>query len=199
MKTSVGEKLAEEFRLTHVSVQSLLADYLAENSGEEDAAEIRRRLAAGQQPPDDITSALLAARLSRKDAKELGMVLDGYPCNEHQVAYLRNSLALEPTTVFLLDCSDSFVFAEQRFVDPVSGRSLTLEAARASGDHALEHRISRAAEENREALQNHIERWELTRRTLVKHFEHQTVSVSIEDKSEQQIFEEMAHIMRKKF
>ena len=43
MKTSVAEKVADAFSLTHISIQSLLANFIVENPGEEDAIEVRKR------------------------------------------------------------------------------------------------------------------------------------------------------------
>lgn len=191
--------MAEEFKLTHVSIQSLLNDFVSENHGDEDAIEIRQKLLAGLNPSDDITNALLAARLARKDAKDLGVIIDGYPSTEAQVQYLTQTLEIEPTVVFMLECSDSFVFSEQAFVDPVTGVTTTLEAARAGNDHSLLLRINQLAQEGREAMQNSIERWELSRRTLLKHFEHMAITVSLEGRTEHQIIEHITQILRKKF
>jgi adenylate kinase family enzyme len=198
-KTNVGKTIADEFKLTHVSIQSILNNFVSENHGDEDAIEIRQKLLAGHSPSDEITNALVAARLARKDANDLGVIIDGYPSTEAQVQYLRQTLGIEPNVVFMLECSDNFVFSEQSFVDPVTGVTTTLEGARASGDHALLLRINQLAEEGREAMQNNIERWELCRRNLLKHFEHKAISVSLEGRTEHQILEHITQILRKKF
>lgn len=198
MKTSVAEKVADAFSLTHISIQSLLANFIVENPGEEDAIEVRKKLASGLNPPDEITNALLATRLACKDAKDLGVAIVDYPRTEGQLAFLKNTLLIEPTIVIMLECSDNFIMTEQRFVDPVTGQHLTLQLAKTSGDLGLIHRISQLSEETKEFAVNSIEKWELTRRTLLKHFEQKTVSLWIEDKSEHQIIEQLSHILRKK-
>lgn len=195
----MSEKLAEEFKFTHVSIQSLLTDFIAENPGDEEAIEVRRKLVSGQNAPDEIANGLLAARLARKDAKDLGVVLVDFPQTDAQLQFMKTGLQVEPSVVFMLECSDSFVLAEHVYVDPLTGKSLTIDQAKASGDHGLLQRITQLARENSEALQKSIERWELTRRNLVKHFEHQTVSINIENRTEKQIIEQLTHILRKKF
>lgn len=184
--------------MTHVNSQSLVADFVAENPGDEDAVELKRRMLAGQQVPDNLANALIAARLARKDANELGTVIDGFPATEGQLAYFSQTLNLTPAVVFMLECSDSHVLGQQQFVDPLTGVALTLDQAKATDDHALLHRISLQAQEIENAIQNNLEHWELTRRSLVKHFDTKTISVQIENKTENQILEHLAQILRKK-
>ena len=184
LKSRVSQRIADSFKITHLSLQSLLIDYIAENPGDEDALEIKRKLMSGLSPPDSIVNALVGVRMSKKDVRDLGLCIDTYPNTEAQVDYMRSSLQIEPTFIFMLECSDNFIFKEQLLVDSLTGKSVTLEQARASNDPGLLNRISELARESKESLQNSIETWDLTRRTLFKHFENKVISINIENRRE---------------
>ena len=199
LKTRVSKKIAETFELTHISVQSLFNDYISENPGEEDALEIKKKLEVGQNPSDDITNALLAVRLATHDAKDLGICIDGYPENEAQINFLRSNLVIEPTFIFMLECSDNFVMKEQNLVDPISGKTLTIDQIKGSNDSALIYRMNQIISERKESLENIIDRWELTRRAIVKNFDDKAISIDVEHLSENQVIEKLNQILRKMF
>ena len=199
LKSRVSQRIADSFKITHLSLQSLLIDYIAENPGDEDALEIKRKLMSGLSPSDSIVNALVGVRMSKKDVRDLGLCIDTYPNTEAQVDYMRSSLQIEPTFIFMLECSDNFIFKEQLLVDSLTGKSVTLEQARASNDPGLLNRISELARESKESLQNSIETWDLTRRTLFKHFENKVISINIENISENQVIEKLNHTLRKMF
>jgi adenylate kinase family enzyme len=182
--------------LTHISMHSLLKDFLFENPGEEDALAIKKSLMNGENSPDNITNALLALRATRKDARELGACIDGYPMTEGQVSYLRDTLKTEPSLVILLECSDNFVTDMAEYVDPISGNTYTLEQAKTSNDSVLYSRIRQMYEEELETLHSCIENWELTKRALIKAYEQKVVSIDLEKQPESHIVQKIEFMLR---
>lgn len=195
----MSKKIADIFKLTHISMNSLLNGYVAENPGEEESLAIKRALSSGELPEDQIMNALFSARASRKDAKELGMCVDGYPLTETQVAFLRETLGVEPSLVIMLECSDNFVISNAEYVDSLTGKSLTLEEAKTTQDPQLVKRIGQQVNENEEPLYASLEKWEMAKRTLSKAFEQKVVSFDIEKSSESQVIESIEFLLRTMF
>lgn len=195
----VSKKISEIFKLTHISLISLLNSYVAENPGEEDSLMIKRALSSGEYPADDIVNSLFAVRQMRMDAKELGTCIDGYPQTEEQVAFLRDTLRVEPALVILLECSDNYVLNKTEYVDNLTGKTLTLEEAKATQDPLLVSRINQLINESEEPLYASLEKWELTKRTLTKAFEQKVISFDVEKSSESQIIENIEFILRTMF
>lgn len=180
-------------------MNSLLNGYVAENPGEEESLAIKRALSSGELPEDQIMNALFSARASRKDAKELGMCVDGYPLTETQVAFLRETLGVEPSLVIMLECSDNFVISNAEYVDSLTGKSLTFEEAKTTQDPQLVKRIGQQVNENEEPLYASLEKWEMAKRTLSKAFEQKVVSFDIEKSSESQVIESIEFLLRTMF
>lgn len=178
-------------------MQAILNEFVADNAGTEHALEIKRSCEAGDQVRDELVNGLFALRFNRRDARELGTCLDGFPKTDSQAHYLRHALKAEVNFVFVLQLTDNLVHQRHHFVDPVSGQKFRLADAKASGDYGLLNRISQAAEESHELVQKRIDHWELTSRTLNKFYESKIHKIDVEKLTEDQIVEKIAFIMKK--
>lgn len=189
--------MAAAFKLCHVSVQALLTEFVAENAGSEQAIEIKRCCEAGDQVRDDLVNGLFALRFNRRDARELGTCLDGYPKTDAQAFFFRQTLKADVNFVFALQLADHLVFERHHFVDPVSGKKCRLADAKDSGDYGLLNRITQAAEDSHELLQKRIDHWELTSRSLNKYFEAKVHKIDAAQLTEDQIVERILFTVKK--
>ncbi|KAK9102117.1 hypothetical protein Sjap_019371 [Stephania japonica] len=78
---------------------------------------------AGQLVPDEIVNAMVTSRLSRKDAKEKGWLLDGYPRTSPQAESLER-LNIRPDIYIVLEVPDEILIDRcvGRRLDPVTGK-----------------------------------------------------------------------------
>ncbi len=178
-------------------MQAILNEFVAVNAGSEEAVEIKRTCEAGDQVRDELVNSLFALRFNRRDARELGTCLDGFPKTDLQAHYFRSVLKADLNFVFVLQLSDNLVFQRHHFVDPVSGKKFRLVDAKDSGDYGLLNRITQAAEDSHELLQKRIDHWELTSRTLNKYFESKVHKIDADRLTEDQIVEKISFIMKK--
>ncbi|KAI5674464.1 hypothetical protein M9H77_14828 [Catharanthus roseus] len=115
------EMIVQKFGLVHVSTGDLLR---AEVSA---ATEIGNRakeyMNSGRLVPDDIVTAMVKTRLSVKDAKEKGWLLDGYPRSSAQAKSLEE-LKIRPDVCIILEVPDEVLIDRcvGRRLDPVTGR-----------------------------------------------------------------------------
>jgi adenylate kinase len=89
-KGTQAKRIAADYELPHISTGEMFRAAIAAQS------ELGRRvepiLAAGELVPDDLTIALIRARLAEDDARD-GFVLDGFPRNAAQTEALDAMLA----------------------------------------------------------------------------------------------------------
>lgn len=189
--------MATALKLCHVSVQALLMEYVAENAGSDQAIEIKRCCEAGDQVRDELVNGLFAVRFNRRDARELGACIDGYPKSDAQAHFFRQTLKADASFVFALQLEDHCVFQRHHFVDPVSGKKYRLEDAKHSGDYGLLNRITQAAQDSHELLQKRIDHWELTSRTLNKYFEQKVHRLDAAQLTEDQLVERILFTVKK--
>lgn len=88
-KGTQAKILAERLEVPHISTGDMLRE--ACDAGTELGERVRHILAAGELVDDDTMADLVAARLSREDARD-GFLLDGYPRTERQVEDLERIL-----------------------------------------------------------------------------------------------------------
>lgn len=196
-RSRVTHRISDIFKLTHISMQSLLNDYVSDNAGSEEALDIKRNFESGGQTKDEIVNALFASRFVRKDAKNLGTCLDGFPKTESQANYFKNTLKAEPNFVFILHLNDQQIYQRNHILDPVTGKKYLLSEAQSSGDYGLLNRINNIARENEDVLQKRIDHWELAQRTLNKYYEQKIHKLDASKYSENQIVEMISHTIRK--
>ena len=85
--------------------------------------ELAQFMDQGLLVPDELICQILKERLAEPDAREKGVLLDGFPRTRRQ-AELLDELPLPISRCVLLDCPDWIVAerVEGRRTDPVSGR-----------------------------------------------------------------------------
>ena len=151
----------------------------------------------GTRIRDDIVNSLFALRVKKRDSTELGACIDGYPKSDSQIGYLRNTLRIEPTFVFVLECSERLLMDRQKILDLPTGKKYTLLQAKESGDYKLLSRLTQIANESKQALHNRIENWDMTKRSLLKTFESKVVTINIEGLDEAQIVDKVIFMIGK--
>ena len=77
-KGTQAKRVAAEYEIPHVSTGDMFRAAIA--SGSELGRKVEPILAAGELVPDELTVALIGARLAEPDARD-GFVLDGFPRN----------------------------------------------------------------------------------------------------------------------
>jgi adenylate kinase len=95
--------ISDTYQIPHVSTGDLFR--AMKNREDELAKRVQTTLAAGKLVDDDTTNEMVAERLALPDAKN-GVILDGYPRNREQSAFLSNYLAErgeQVNAVLLLD------------------------------------------------------------------------------------------------
>lgn len=177
-------------------MQSLINDYISDNPGGDDTIEIKQAINRGARVRDDIANSLFSLRINRKDAKELGACIEGYPKTEAQIQFMRNTLKIEPTFIFILECSDNYSFERYRVFDSITANHYSIQEVKNSGDVPLLGRIQQLANERKPVLSKRIEGWDITRRGLLKYYESKTMNINIEKYTESQVFEKITFILR---
>lgn len=76
-KGTLGEIFCKKTNVIHISTGQLLRDEMA--AGTELGKTVKELIASGALVSDDIVTAMVDSRLSKSDALEKGVMLDGYP------------------------------------------------------------------------------------------------------------------------
>lgn len=90
-KGTQGVRVAEAFGVPVVSTGDIFRANI--KGGTELGLKVKAITDAGNLVPDDVTGEIVSDRLSQDDAATAGFLLDGYPRNAAQVAYLDGFLA----------------------------------------------------------------------------------------------------------
>lgn len=90
-KGTQGVRVAEAYGIPVVSTGDIFRANI--KGGTELGLKVKAITDAGNLVPDDVTGEIVSDRLSQSDAVEAGFLLDGYPRNAAQVAYLDDFLA----------------------------------------------------------------------------------------------------------
>ncbi|EEF38880.1 adenylate kinase, putative [Ricinus communis] len=115
------ELIVKKFGLVHISTGDILR---AEVSAETDIGKKAKEfMNAGQLVPDEIVTAMVTSRLSRKDVKQKGWLLDGYPRSLSQAESLEE-LKIRPDIYIVLDVPDEILVERcvGRRLDPLTGK-----------------------------------------------------------------------------
>ncbi len=105
-KGTQAERIRNRYGIPHISTGELFRAAMEEES--ELGRSVRGYIEAGQLVPDEVTSAVVAARIDRPDCRD-GFMLDGYPRNLGQAGALDGLLregGLRLSAVLYLDVSD---------------------------------------------------------------------------------------------
>ncbi|XP_061348176.1 adenylate kinase 5, chloroplastic isoform X2 [Gastrolobium bilobum] len=115
------ELIVHKFGLVHISTGDLLRAEVA--AGTEIGNKAKEFMNAGRLVPDEIVTAMVAARLSLEDAKQNGWLLDGYPRSLAQAQSLEQ-MQIRPDVYIVLDVPDEILIDRcvGRRLDPVTGK-----------------------------------------------------------------------------
>ncbi|KAK7304764.1 hypothetical protein VNO77_42651 [Canavalia gladiata] len=115
------ELIVQKFGLVHISTGDLLRAEVA--AGTEIGNKAKEFMNAGRLVPDEIVSAMVAARLSREDVKQKGWLLDGYPRSLVQAQSLEK-MQIRPDVYIVLDVPDEILIDRcvGRRLDPETGK-----------------------------------------------------------------------------
>ena len=129
-KGTQGVRVAEAFGVPVVSTGDIFRANI--KGGTELGLKVKAITDAGNLVPDDVTGDIVRDRLSQDDATSAGFLLDGYPRNAAQVAYLDSFLAESAAAlhaVILLDVPREESLARITERAKVEGRSDDTEEA----------------------------------------------------------------------
>ncbi|MGO3721506.1 adenylate kinase [Microbacterium gubbeenense] len=129
-KGTQGQRVAEAYGVPVVSTGDIFRANI--KGGTELGLKVKAIADAGNLVPDDVTGEIVSDRLSQSDAIERGFLLDGYPRNAAQVAYLDDFLASHSAAldaVILLDVPRAESVARITGRAEIEGRSDDTEDA----------------------------------------------------------------------
>ncbi|MGO1839396.1 MAG: adenylate kinase [Candidatus Microbacterium stercoravium] len=129
-KGTQGVRVAEAYGIPVVSTGDIFRANI--KGGTELGLKVKAITDAGNLVPDDVTGEIVSDRLSQSDAVEAGFLLDGYPRNAAQVAYLDDFLASRGAAldaVILLEVPRAESVARITERATIEGRSDDTEAA----------------------------------------------------------------------
>ena len=134
-KGTQGARVSDAYGIPVVSTGDIFRANI--KGGTELGLKVKAITDAGNLVPDDVTGEIVSDRLSQSDAIELGFLLDGYPRNAAQVAYLDEFLASHSAAldaVILLDVPRAESVAR------ITGRA-TIEGRSDDTEDAVAHRL----------------------------------------------------------
>ncbi|KAL9151192.1 hypothetical protein ABFS82_11G037500 [Erythranthe guttata] len=115
------EMIVQKFGLVHISTGDILRAEVS--AGTEIGNKAKEYMSSGRLVPDEIVTAMVTARLSLKDVKDRGWLLDGYPRSAVQAESLEK-LNIRPDIYILLDVPDDILIDRcvGRRLDPLTGK-----------------------------------------------------------------------------
>ncbi|XP_064958937.1 probable adenylate kinase 5, chloroplastic isoform X2 [Musa acuminata AAA Group] len=115
------QMLVEKYGLVHISTGDLLRAEVS--SGTEIGKKAKEYMDTGMLVPDEIVTDMVVSRLSQKDVKEKGWLLDGYPRSSSQAGSLER-MKIRPDIFIVLEVPDEILIDRcvGRRMDPVSGK-----------------------------------------------------------------------------
>ncbi|KAL0281716.1 UNVERIFIED_CONTAM: Adenylate kinase, chloroplastic, partial [Sesamum radiatum] len=94
------EMIVQKFGVVHISTGDILRAEVS--AGTEIGRKAKEYMNSGRLVPDEVVTAMVTARLSLKDVKEKGWLLDGYPRSSAQAESLEK-LNIRPDVYVMLD------------------------------------------------------------------------------------------------
>ncbi|KAK6151652.1 hypothetical protein DH2020_014287 [Rehmannia glutinosa] len=115
------EMIVQKFGVVHISTGDILRAEVA--AGTEIGNKAKEYMNSGRLVPDEIVTAMVTARLSLKDVKEKGWLLDGYPRSSAQAESLEKQ-NIRPDIYIMLDVPDDILVDRcvGRRLDPLTGK-----------------------------------------------------------------------------
>ncbi|XP_065002894.1 probable adenylate kinase 5, chloroplastic isoform X2 [Musa acuminata AAA Group] len=115
------QMIVEKYGLVHISTGDLLRAEVS--SGTEIGKKAKEYMDTGMLVPDEIVTDMVVSRLSQKDVREKGWLLDGYPRSSSQAGSLER-MKIRPDIFIVLEVPDEILIDRcvGRRMDPVSGK-----------------------------------------------------------------------------
>ncbi|KAK4431821.1 Adenylate kinase, chloroplastic [Sesamum alatum] len=115
------EMIVQKFGVVHISTGDILRAEVS--AGTEIGMKAKEYMNSGRLVPDEVVTAMVTARLSLKDVKENGWLLDGYPRSSAQAQSLEK-LNIRPDLYIMLDVPDDILIDRcvGRRLDPSTGK-----------------------------------------------------------------------------
>lgn len=120
-KTTQAIKIAEKLKVVHIQAKALLKQKIATGGAEN--KELWKTIKEGEPIDDEIIQNLIEERINHRDVQINGFVLDGFPLNNNQMAFLLKICEIKPSHLIYLELNDHKCYErlEYRLFDPVSG------------------------------------------------------------------------------
>ncbi|GFQ04391.1 adenylate kinase 5 chloroplastic [Phtheirospermum japonicum] len=115
------EMIVQKLGVVHISTGDILRAEIS--AGTEIGKKAKEYMNNGRLVPDEIVTAMVTARLSVKDVKEKGWLLDGYPRSSAQAESLKK-FNITPDLFIMLDVPDDILIDRcvGRRLDPLTGK-----------------------------------------------------------------------------
>ena len=149
-KTTQAIMIAEKLKVIHIQVRSLLKDQ---------APDYWELVRDGNPIPDQTIQDIVRNRLEQIDVKINGFVLDGFPLNSDQMAFLINECNIKPTQLIFLEISDHKAYErlEDHMFDPESGVSYSI-STNLPQDEKIIKRLVKSPENEHHVVKKSIQR-----------------------------------------
>ena len=99
-RTTLGKKLANHYGFIYVSTSFLIAEEIRKESIH--GKKIKEQYLRGEQVDNFLIEKLIDERISQKDCRMMGFVLEGYPKNQSQMDNIKH-MRLNPTLFVAID------------------------------------------------------------------------------------------------
>ena len=158
---------------------------------------IRNRQMAGELVEDEMINTLVGLRANKKDVKNLGCCIDGYPKTSAQIRFMKDVLNIEPSWIFILETSERAILANSRnkLFDPLTGTK-SEERIVIGSQLEIAHRLTEVPNETPEAIRKRLETWDDTKRLLMKAYPDQIISIDMQSLNIQQATEKISSLMK---
>ncbi|XP_010928250.1 probable adenylate kinase 5, chloroplastic isoform X2 [Elaeis guineensis] len=115
------QMIVEKYGLVHISTGDLLRAEVSQ--GTEIGKKAKEYMDNGMLVPDDIVTDMVISRLSQRDVKEKGWLLDGFPRSPSQAQSLER-IGIRPDIYIVLDVPDEILIDRcvGRRLDPATGK-----------------------------------------------------------------------------
>ncbi|KAL1563470.1 adenylate kinase [Salvia divinorum] len=115
------EMIAQKFGVVHISTGDILRAEVS--AGTEIGNKAKEYMNSGRLVPDEIVTAMVTTRLSLKDVKEKGWLLDGFPRSSAQAESLEKR-SIRPDVYVMLEVPDDVLIDRcvGRRLDPLTGK-----------------------------------------------------------------------------
>lgn len=152
--TAVSRSLAAQLGAIHIQTGELLRTLSSANTA--DSTTVRDAIESGRPVPDDLVNKTVAAALKEPRVLEHGYVLQGYPANPAQAAFLASLPVPQPSRALVLDYDTGAVkrHLQARRWDPVARRFYNLQDG--TPPPVVAKRLVVAAHDQEEAIERRL-------------------------------------------